>query len=410
MDNMKNVLIIGNSISATALAKKFRSQGNVDKIFVVGMKVCEPLGFEFVDIREDNVAELLSFALENSIDLTIVVSKKALKADVAGVFGANGQFVFAPEFEATKHFIDCALTKKFLYKLKVPTSKFGVFEKQQLALDYLKTANYPLVIKTSEPKSERDLFACPTTSVANIAINDLFFKLSEKVVIEEFVNGHDFNFYVVTDGYKALPIGAVTSHLFSDDVNGGYLTLGSGASLPDAKITVEHQEKLMKDVIVRLLSSLESCGTPYVGILGLACVLKEDKIFVKNIETFITDTDAGIVLNQLDENLLNLFMACAMGVFADDYESILVNNKAAISVSLFSRYENSLINNVEKFDNPELLNLFASYKNGQIYTNKGLVGTIFSSASTLTRAKLKLIEEMENISFDGLKYRRDILK
>ena len=409
MEKKKNVLIIGNSISAIATAQKLRAQECVENIFVVGLPVCEEHGFKFIDIREDKAEELLSFALENSIDLTIVVSKKALKADVAGVFSANGQMVFAPDYDSSKHFIDSAMTKKFLYKLKIPTSKFGVFEKQQLALDYLKTASFPLVIKASEASSERDLFACPTISVANIAINDLFFKAENKVVIEEFVNGHNFNFYVVTDGYMALPLGIVTSYKFSDEVNGGYLTLGSGAIAPDFKISSELQDKLMKDVVNRVLTSLESCGTPYVGILGFNCVLKDEKIYVQAIEPFFSDVDAPVVFNTLNENLFELFNACAMGVFADDYEDIKVNDLSALAVSIFSRYENKEICGVESLDNPENLFLFSDIKGDKKYTKKGCIGVICANASTLGRAKSNLRDEIELIKFDGKKYRLDIL-
>lgn len=405
----KNILIVGNSISAIALAKKMREQGQVENVYVVGLSVCDADGFEFVDIREDKVEELLSFALEHAIDLTIVVSKKALTADVAGVFNANGQMVFAPDYDSAKHFIDNALTKKFLYKLKIPTSKFGIFEKQQLALDYIKTANYPLVITTSEPKNERDLFACPTLSVANIAVNDLFFKAENKIVIEEFVNGHNFNFYVVTDGYKALPLGVLTSYKFSDEVNGGYLTLGSGAILPDAKISQEILDKLMRDVVNRVIDSLEQSGTPYVGILGFNCVARDEKVFIQNVEPFLLDVDAQVLFNSIDEDLFSMFNACAMGVFADDYEEVRTNASSSIGIAIFSRDENKNILGINNMYAPENFNINCSIKEEQKLTNRGCIGVISASASTLSRAKLKLKDDIECISFEGMKYRKDIL-
>lgn len=409
MEKKKNVLIVGNSISAIAMAKKLHAQDRTEKIYITGLQSSLSDEFEFVDIREDKVDELLSFVLEKSIDLTIIVSKKALKADVAGVFSANGQMVFAPDFDSVKNFIDLALTKKFLYKLKIPTSKFGVFEKQQLALDYVKNANYPIIIKTSEPKSERDVFACPTVSVANIAVNDLFFKAENKIVIEEYIQGHNFNFYFITDGYKILPFGVVTSYRFSDDVDGGYLTLGSGACMPDFKITCDIEEKIMKDFVIRILSFLENNGTPYVGILGLNCVLSDDKVFVQSIEPFLSDVDSQPLLNSIDEDLYDLFMACAMGVFADDYDKILINDFSSVAVSLFSRTENNEILGLDKLEHPENLILSGMYKFNKIYTTRGCVGVMSAKASTLGRAKVNLSEEIELITFEGIKYRKDIL-
>ncbi len=404
MERKKNILIVGSSVSAVALAKKLKSYEAVGEIFATGMACGMPDFVKIVDIREEKVEEMLSFALENSIDLTVVLSKKAIKADIAGFFSANGQMIFAPDSESAKQIVDEALTKKFLYKLRIPTSKFGVFEKPQLAADYLKTANFPLVIKTSEPESERDLFACPTVSVANIAINDLFFKSEPKIIIEEFISGHNFTYYVVTDGYKALPLGVVTSYKFSDEVNGGYLTKGSGASMPDFKVTQELEHRMMKDIVSRVLASLENSGNPYLGIMGFNCILRDDKIFVESISPFVEDAHAQVLYNSLDENLLALFEACAMGVFADDYEEIKTNALASVSVTLFSRYDGEEIQGIDNLDYPENLNLYNTK------TRKGAVGTLTATAGTLTRAKEKLAGELAHLNAGCLKYRKDIIR
>lgn len=404
MENKKNILIVGNTISAVALVKKLHKIDNCGEIFVTGFRGGMPDYVKMVDIRDENVSELLEFALENSIDLTIVVSNKAIKADITGFFSANGQMIFAPDFESAKQIIDEAATKKFLYKLKVPTSKFGVFEKAQLAQDYIKTAKFPLVIKSAEPASERDLFACPTISVANIAINDLFFKSENKILIEEYVPGHKFTYYVVTDGYKALPLGIVSTYKFSDEADGGYLTKGSAASMPDFKITKEDESKIMKDIVTRLLNALENAGHPYSGILGFKCVKSDEKVFVESISTFIEDSDAQVLLNSLEENPITLFEACAMGVFADDYEFIRTNELASVSVTLFSRYDGKEIKGIENLDEPDNLNLCVSAK-----TRKGAIGTISASANTLSRAKGKLADEIANLSFEGMKYRKDVI-
>lgn len=403
MENKKNILIVGNTIAATALVKKLHELENCGEIFVTGFRGGMPEYVKMVDIRDENVSELLEFVLENSIDLTIVASNKAIKADIAGLFNANGQMIFAPDFESAKQIIDEAATKKFLYKLKVPTSKFGVFEKAQLAQDYIKTAKFPLVIKSAEPTSERDLFACPTISVANIAINDLFFKSENKILIEEYQSGHRFTYYVVTDGYKVLPLGVVSTYKFSDEADGGYLTKGSAASMPDFKVTNDDESKIMKDVVTRLLNALENSGHPYSGILGFKCVKSTEKVFIESISSFVEDADAQVLLNSMDENLITLFDACAMGVFADDYEVIKTNELASVSVTLFSRYEAKEIVGLEKLDETETA-LCVDNK-----TRKGALGTIFASAKTLSRAKAKLSDEIENLSFEGMKYRRDVI-
>jgi len=392
----KNILIVGNSLATLAFVKKLKTCENIGEIYVTGKNV---------DIRDDKVEELLSFVLENDISLTVVASKNSIKADIASIFNANGQMIFAPDVDSAKNIVDHAFCKKFLYKLRIPTSKFGIFEKAQLALDYLKTANFPLLIKSSEPATERDLYACPTVSVANIAINDLFFKSENKIVIEEYIQGHRFTCYCITDGYKALPLGIVETHKFSDCKEGGYLTKGSAAIMPDNFVTNDIIDKLFSDVIYRILNSLADAGNPYLGILGLNCVLHDDTLYVESLSPFLEDADAQVVLNSIEDNIISIMDACVMGVFADDYDFINTNDLASISLTLFARDEEKEITLIDD----ENINLYAVERNGKLYTRKGAIANVTASAMTLSRAKLKLADEIDNISFASMKYRKDLI-
>ena len=407
-NSKKKILIVGNSIATVALVKKLHND-ELD-IFVVGMPMGMPEYVHFVDIREEKVTELLEFVLANAIDFTICTSNQAIKADIAGIFNANGQMIFAPDAESAIQFIDEALTKKFLYKLRIPTSKFGIFDKPQLAQDYLKTANFPLIIKSSEALDERDMFACPTPSVASIALNDLFLRSTQKVLIKEFKNGHNFNFYVITDGYKALPLGILTSHKFSDAVCGGFLTKGSASLLPDFKVSAEIQDYIMKNVVTRICGALETAGTPYLGILGIHCIMQDDSILVEKITPFVEDVDAQILFASIQDDLLSIFQACAMGVFADDYDFIRTNDNSAVAISLFARLEGAEINGLELLDEPENLCLSTTIKHGEFRTRKGIIGVLSASAKTLARAKANLQSELSSINYEGMKWRKDILQ
>ena len=127
--------------------------------------------------------------------------------------------------------------------------------------------------------------------------------------------------------------------------------------------------------------------------------------FIESISCCIEDADAQVLFNSVDENLITLFEACAMGVFADDYDVIKTNGLASVSVTVFSRYEGKDIEGIDKLDEPDNLNLCV----GNFKTRKGAVGTLTASASTLTRAKQKLSDEIAAISFEGMKYRKDII-
>ena len=204
----------------------------------------------------------------------------------------------------------------------------------------------PQVIKADETPDDR--LVCTTFSTAKTFVEDLFCKKEEKVVLEDYIYGHEFTFYIITDGYHAIPLTTVANYKFMEDGDGGILTTGIGAFTPDYKISKEIENTLMKNVVNQTLQALQRRETPYLGILGIDCVLKEDGKFVTlDFKPFLSDHDAQAVLNLVDENLLTLFEACAIGSFADDYETIRISDNASVSCTISSRLTDKTIDGLD---------------------------------------------------------------
>lgn len=400
----KKILIVGNLY---ALAEKLSQE--VEKVFVAPGNSMMKEFAECVDIREENSAELLDFALENDIDLTIVVSDKAIKSDIASLFQANGKLIFAPTAKSADFATNKSQGKRFLYKLHAPTPRFAIFEKLPLAIDYLKDANYPLVVRCDMNEYECDRLCCTTFEQAKYFSEDLFARGETKIVIEEYAYGHEFTMYAVTDGYHAIPFSTVHNFKFTENGNGGLLTSGVGAYVPDYKVPVEIQEKLFKNVIQNALTSLERKGTPYLGILGVDAVLTNpDTYTVLEFKPFLQDFDAQAVLNSVDEDLIDLFEACANGFFADEYDDILINDNVSVSVLVKSRQDGKVISNLDMIDSS--ISYLGAKRNEyfEYISTKGNNFVLTSCAKTLSRAKKNLNDDVELINFDGMKCRSDI--
>lgn len=403
----KKILIVGNSAKEYALGKKLSA--NAEIFAAPGVPAMSEFA-SLADIREDKVSELLDFALENAIDLTICSSETAIKSDIAGLFQSNGQMIFAPTARSAHNMINKADCKKFLYKLHIPTAKFGVFDKQQLALDYLKTTRYPLVIRTEENNDSKDRLVCSTTALARTFVDDLILRGEKRIVMEDYVYGHEFSYYVITDGYSALPLSSCANYKFMEDGDGGLLTSGVGAYSPDYNISAEIEDKLMKNVS-NILSSLERKGMPYVGILGLDGVIRNDGSYViLELKPFLSDHDCSAVLNLIDDNLTALFEACANGSFADDYEKIKMNNYSSVSCVLHSgKYTDRVIKGLDLLDDCDIAHFNTKMNSeGEYITQGGKSLVVTKTSSTLSRAAKSLYEEIDCISFDGKKYRKDI--
>lgn len=407
MDKKKKVLIVGNSAKEYALVKKFKNY-DCDIFVLSGNSAISELA-ECVDIREENVQEILEYVLENAIDLTIVTSEVAIKNNIAELFQTNNQLIFCPTAQSAQFTLSRSAGKRFLYKLRIPTPRFGIFDKLPLAIDYLKNAPMPQVIRADENSNSADRLVCTTFAASKTFVEDLFNKDENKVVLEDYVYGHEFTIYVVTDGYSALHLATVANYKFAEDGDGGILTSGVGAYTPDYKISSDIENSVMQNVVERVLASLQRKETPYFGVLGIDCVLTTDGNFVMlDFKPFLSDHDAEAVLNLVDENLLTLFEACAVGSFADDYEKIDVSDNSSVSCVISSRKKGEIIKGLELVESD--ITHFATTKNKyfEYETVEGKTLVLTKTAKTLSRARKHLYEDVELISFSGKKCRNDI--
>ena len=406
-ENKKKVLIVGSSAKEYALVEKFKSY-DCEIVVAPGNQRIKDIA-ECVDIREEKVEELLEYVLENAVDLTIVSSENAIKNDIATLFQANKQLIFAPTFAGAQIALSRSAGKRFLYKSHIPTPRFGIFDKLSMALDYLKNAPMPQVIRTDKAASGCDRLVCTTFASAKTFVEELFAKNEDKVVLEDYVYGHEFTFYVITDGYHAIPLSTVANYKFMENGDGGILTSGVGAYVPDYKVSKGIENELLKIIMNNVFESLHRKETPFLGILGVDCVLKEDgKFVILDFKPFLSDHDAKAVLNLVDENLLTLFEACAIGSFADDYEGVKISDSASVSCVISSRCAGKVIEGLDLVESD--ITPFSIPKNGymEYETVEGKNLVLTKTASTLSRARLHLYEDVELIKFSGKKYRTDI--
>lgn len=408
----KKILIIGNSAVEYSLAQKFSKFDEIETVFVAPGNDAMAEFATVVDIREDSIQELLEFALENGIDMTIASSEKAIKSDIAVTFQTNNQMIFAPTSASANICTSKAYGKKFMYKNHILCPKFAIFDKPAMALDYVKNSRMPVVVKTDEHQGSKGIMVCNSFSVAKSCIEELFESGESKVVIEDFILGHEFSFYVITDGFHALPIGCVATYKYSLEGNGGLITSGMGSFVPDYKISKQVEKKILQHVIYPTLNNLARSHTPYVGIFGVDFILNsQEQVFAIEFNPFLQSPDCQGILALMNENLYSLFEACAIGSFADDFEKLDISDSYAVSCVLSSgRNENGIIYGLDDLDDETQVSHFNTRKNPYLEyeTKGGSTLVITRTAKTLSRAIDILYDEISLINFEGMKYRKDI--
>ena len=282
-----------------------------------------------------------------------------------------------------------------------------------MAVDYLKKSDYPVVIRTDESTEGADRQVCNTIQTASLFVEDLYVSGANKIILEDFVQGHEFILYIITDGYHFLPLTSCANYKFMEDGNGGILTPGMGAYCPDYKLSYEMQNRILAEVAAPILENLASREIPYLGILGIEGVLTSpDSYTILELKPFLANHDCQAVLNLINENIYTLFEACAVGSFADDYETLDISSMSSVSCVLSSgKIKDDVITGLDLADDIDI-NHFNTQRNKyfEYLTSGGRTLVLTKTASTLSRARELLYENVDVINFRGKKFRKDICK
>lgn len=326
------ILIIGSDINAYSLAKKFSEDDSDNLIFVApGNKYISDFATS-LDIAESDTQELLDFALANEINLTVCTGTVSVQKSITDVFKRDGIPIFAPTFEAAKYTFTSSITKKFLYKNKVKTPKFAIFDKENMAIDYVRKSKYPLIIKNDFKNSALEEKYCYTFSQAKSAIAELFEITDAKVVVENYLSCKKVTQYFLTDGYTAFPVGGVEElNILSQKLNDQGI---DKVYFSTSKVSQKMISKLMTTVIYPLLDEISAHSGCYVGIIGVELYVAQDSFEVIDFNCGFKKFHMQVILPTIQGNLYDYLYASTMGSLADDYNEIELTNEEVVAVSL----------------------------------------------------------------------------
>lgn len=411
------ILIIGKTAAEYALAKKIKELHPDDIIFVAPGNQAIGDFATCIDIQPDKTEEMVEFAQANEINITIISDDIAIENKMADAFNESGLMVFAPEKEAARFATTKSVGKRFMYKLNIPTPKFGIFDKENTAREYLKTATYPILIKADKHDDGERVYLCHSEREANKILNKFFAISNPKVVIEQYIQGREASLYFLTDGYNALPVSTVVPYKYASEKDGGSITNGVGAYTPAVFADDKLTRNILEKVIYPALTEIEKNASPYVGVIGVDIILDEkDNFSVIEFNSFFKSPDIECILALVEDDLLDLFKACTIGSLADDYDYIKLKDKSSFSIVLTKVGEHLFDTNTEEVDGIEAaeeeatVNLYNTInKEGKIRAKNGRILSLTAEASTLSRAKEIIRQNIEFIKFKGKKYRKDIL-
>ena len=294
------ILILGNNHSAESFYE-ILSKNKEDIIF----SNCSSIENH---INYDNEDDIVDFCEANEINFILTTDENYMNSFLQERFNSLNITNFSPSEEAINICKYKSEAKKFINKNKFLAPKFFIAERINLALDYLKTANYPIVIRPDVHNAKECSQFAETYSQARKIINDFFESGNKKIVLEDYILGKNAVIWAISDGYSAKIIGANAKY----QNNVGLLE-------PEF-LTDECKEKLLENIINPTISSLASQGEEYIGILGFDFIFSNNKWYLVGFNSFFDDISTDFYTKCYSLDWINIFESCIIGDIFSKYE------------------------------------------------------------------------------------------
>ena len=371
-----------------------------------------------VILNLDNFDELKNFILSNKIDLVVVGPEKPLVDGIVDFLEKNNIKVFGPNKIASQLEGSKIFTKNLCKKYNIPTASFGVFKDAEEANTFIGSAKYPLVIKADGLASGKGVYICLDKIEAKTAIQEVFqgkFGIAKNLLIEEFLEGEEMSYFVITDGKTIKNFGTAQDHKRVLEGDRGKNTGGMGAYSPSRLMNEELEKKIIDKIIKPTIQGLREIKTTYKGFLyvGLMIVDKEPYLIEYNVR--MGDPECQTILPKLNSSLLDIFLACCDEKLSDI--EIKWHNKKSLCIVLCSKgypddfKKNLLIKDLDKIrlkDNEYCYHAGTKVDGQDVYSNGGRVLNFTCVSEDFKDAREKIFKIIDLLNWKDGFFRKDI--
>jgi phosphoribosylamine--glycine ligase len=416
------ILVIGGGGREHALVWKLRQSPRVEKIFVAPGNDGIGESAELVPIAVDDIEKLAAFAEKNRVDLTVVGPELPLTLGIAELFQQRGLKIFAPGREAARLEGSKAFAKEMLRENKIPTAAFATFSDAAAAKKYLGELKAPYVIKADGLAAGKGVLICASRAEAEAAIDDVltrrvFGAAGDKVVVEEFLEGEEASFIVLTDGERILPLASSQDHKRVFDNDQGPNTGGMGAYSPAPIVTPAIHRRIMDEILKPLLAGLKKRGIVYRGTLYAGLMLTADGPKVLEFNARFGDPECQPLMVRLKSDLVPLIETTIEGRL-DKVEAEWHDDPAVCVVLTSGGYPGDYVKGKEirglerlkDWQSGAVFHAGTVKKDGRWLTSGGRVLGVTARGRDIAAAAAEAYRAAAEIHWEGMHYRRDIAK
>ena len=410
--------VIGSGGREHAICLGLKNSNKIDKIYCFPGNAGTSEIAENIILDLDNFENIKSFILNNQIDLVVVGPEKPLVDGLVDFLEKFNINVFGPnkissQLEGSKIF-----TKELCQKYNIPTAKFGIFQNRIDAKNFLKKSKYPTVIKADNLASGKGVYICNNNNEAHVAINEIFdgkFGVANNLLIEEFLQGEEMSYFIISDGVNFKNFGTAQDHKRVLEGDKGKNTGGMGAYSPSRLISEEMESKIISKIIKPTLKGLAELGVKYKGFLYAGLMIVDNEPYLIEYNVRMGDPECQTILPKLKTDLSEVFLACC-NENLDKINLDWLNKKSLCVVVCSNGYpdefkKNIIIENLKSIDlqsQDYLFHASTTKKNGEVYAVGGRVLNFISLSDNFNDAKMSITKNLNKLNWSGGFYRKDI--
>ncbi len=412
------ILVVGGGGREHAVIKKIKENREVSEIFALPGNGGIASDAVCVDIKATDIENIVGFAVENKIDYAIVTPDDPLVLGCVDALEEKGIPCFGPRKNAAIIEGSKVFSKNLMKKYNIPTAEYEVFTSAKDALEYIKTAPIPTVIKADGLALGKGVIIAQTRKEAEDAVISImedkkFGKSGDSIVIEEFLTGPEVSVLSFTDGKTVVPMVSSMDHKRAGDGDTGLNTGGMGTVAPNPYYTDSVAAECTEKIFLPTIKAMNSENRTFKGCLYFGLMLTEKGPKVIEYNCRFGDPETQVVLPLLESDLLTVMKAVTDGKLSET--EVKFRNQSACCVVMASKgypvsYEKGYEITIPDEINDRVYVAGAKLAGGRLLTDGGRVLGAVSTAETLAEAIEKAYGVAEKISFENAYYRRDIGK
>lgn len=416
-------LVIGSGGREHALAFTLARSPRVTEILVApgNAGTARETKCRNVAIAATDMDALLELAQREAIDLTVVGPEAPLVAGLVDRFRAANLRVFGPTQAAAQLEGSKAFAKDFLARHRIPTAHYAVFTDTAAALAHLEKVGAPIVVKADGLAAGKGVVVATTLDEAREAVQDMlsgnrFGTAGARVVIEQFLEGEEASFIVMSDGTHALPMATSQDHKRVNEGDTGPNTGGMGAYSPAPVVTPEVHARILREVIEPTLAGMAKDGAPFTGFLYAGLMIDNTgapRVIEFNVR--FGDPETQPVLLRLQSDFVELIEAALDARLNEVSAEWDARSALGIVVAAHGYPETprtgDVIEGLNASSATDTRIFHAGTKlreDGSVVTAGGRVLTVCALGETVAQAQSRALQALKPIRIEGAFHRRDI--